>query len=161
VYRVETGEWVVGKELEYARYDHFSIVSQDIVFIMFGIDPNDEKEGVDGIEWVSFKEVSKAGGCWYIPKDMQSEYFKLQRNIGILPDPYSQRIIIFGEKVDDNWYMDEDDELEPKMFTYQHGINGEDVYTGQDYDQKLCFDKQNCPLFFKGIYYIFGEDLKW
>eukprot|EP00343_Euplotes_focardii_P004633 CAMPEP_0205808330 /NCGR_PEP_ID=MMETSP0205-20121125/12249_1 /ASSEMBLY_ACC=CAM_ASM_000278 /TAXON_ID=36767 /ORGANISM="Euplotes focardii, Strain TN1" /LENGTH=75 /DNA_ID=CAMNT_0053083831 /DNA_START=242 /DNA_END=466 /DNA_ORIENTATION=+ len=75
---------------------------------------------------------------------MQSEYFKLKKNLGILPDPYSKRILIFGEKEDEDDYgCSDEDEDKNGMYIYNPDDSLSNVYTKNEYDPKFTFDQQN------------------
>jgi hypothetical protein len=157
---------VEGKEMNAGRFNHFSIVCDGTLFVLFGTDPAFPDEPQDGVEYTQFNQILKQGGSWYIPQELQKEYFKLTHNYGILPDPYSKRIVIFGKKKgeeDGMGFFDDSDEDNDNdkdgMFVLNFDDPAVDVYKRHDYPSKFTFDTQNLPLFYKGIYYVFGEDL--
>lgn len=149
------------------RFNHFSIVCNGVLYVLFGTDPSFPDEAQDGVEYTQFNQILKQGGSWYIPQELQKEYFKLSSNYGILPDPYSKRILVFGRKKGEGtgagFFDDSDDDKDDEkdgMFELNFDEPEGDFYKRHNYPSKYNFDSTNLPLFYKGIYYVFGADLK-
>lgn len=171
-YRPEWGEWREVANLKETRANHFSIVcqsykkgeSQDIVYVMFGQNGKEEDELVGGIEFISLSNLVGNNGNWSC-----TDYFTnkkgicLEKQSGFLPDPCSERILIFGKSDADgeieNPGEDDDEDDEFKVYTYKD--SGEKpTFTRSPCDEAVyTFDTNNTPMFFKGVYFVFGEDL--
>lgn len=167
VFKPEWNEWREGQEMHYERFNHFSICSQGRAYVIFGQNPRYNNSAQDGIEYIDVKRVSGSAICWKVPKELERDTLKLSIHCGILPDPYSNRILIFGKKEEHKGFSwddsDEEEEIDNtcNMLVFDSDNPKADVYKPLDYNQKkYTFDKQNLPMFFKGVYYVFGENLK-
>ena len=55
---------------------------------------------------------------------------------------------------------DRDKKPEPRMFIFNPENTAVDVYKPMEYNsEKYTFDKTNMPIFYRGIYYVYGKDL--
>lgn len=126
----------------------------------------------DGMEQIELSKLIRCNSYWMTCSQFSSRAMKLEKQFGILPDPYSKRILIFGksEGGDDFSFPDPDDydydfgeskqADETQVFTFE-ADNKDSVFTGVNYDsEKYTFDQNNLPIFFKGVYFVFGKNLK-
>lgn len=145
----------------YDRANHASIWCQDTVYLLFGTDPSSDNAPQEGIEYISLSKIIKKTSFWKLVNQFHKKSLKLKPLYGILPDPNAHRILIFGKKIDNDYGYDED---EDNGVLTMHNFNlhdpKADIYKDTEYDQdKITFDQQNLPFFFKGVYYVFGQDL--
>ena len=132
---------------------------------MFGLNPQEDNDPQDGIEFIPLDKIASQQSLWKVTKEWENEWLKFTSLYGILPDPYSKRILIFGQReATDGFFGDSDvsdDDSAPKMHIFNPDDQSVNVFDKKSYNHdKITFYTHNAPALFKGANYVFSNNLE-